>query len=151
MADTKWAIRALEFTNCNCTYGCPCQFNGLPSHGFCKAVTGFEIKTGHHGDTKLDGLKVAAIFSWPGPIHLGRGEAAVVIDKRASEAQRSALLRILTGQDTDPGATIFNVFASTLEKLHPPISPTSSSRLTSTSVGRASKSRVTSTPAANLF
>jgi hypothetical protein len=36
-------------------------------------------------------------------------------------SQREALLRILSGQDTEPGATIFNVFASTLEKLHEPI------------------------------
>jgi len=121
MADTKWAIRALEFTNCNCAYGCPCQFNALPTHGFCQAVTGFEIKKGFHGDTKLDGLKVAGIFSWPGPIHLGHGEAAIVIDKRASEDQRTALLRILSGQDTEPGATIFNVFSTTLEKVHPPL------------------------------
>src|SRR5262249_8859483 len=35
--------------------------------------------------------------------------------------QRNALLRILSGQDTEPGATIFNVFASTLEKVHEPI------------------------------
>ena len=118
---TDWTIRALEFSNCNCSYGCPCQFNGLPTHGNCRAVVGFEIKTGSHGDTKLDGLKVAGIFKWPGPIHLGHGEAALVIDKRANEAQRNALLRILSGQDTDPGATIFNVFASTLEKVHDPI------------------------------
>jgi hypothetical protein len=45
----------------------------------------------------------------------------VVIDERANEAQRGALLRILSGQDTEPGATIFNVFASTLEKVHDPI------------------------------
>ena len=121
MTDTKWTIRALEFTNCNCSYGCPCQFNGLPTHGHCRAVTGFKIETGHHGATKLDGLKAAGIFKWPGPIHMGHGEAAVVIDKRADAAQREALLRIVTGQDTEPGATIFNVFASTLEKLHDPI------------------------------
>lgn len=121
MTDTKWTIRAHEFTNCNCSYGCPCQFNGLPTHGHCRAVTGFHIETGHHGATKLDGLKVAGIFKWPGPIHMGHGEAAVVIDKRANAAQREALLRIVTGQDTEPGATIFNVFASTLEKLHDPI------------------------------
>ena len=30
-------------------------------------------------------------------------------------------MRILSGQDTEPGATIFNVFASTLEKVHDPI------------------------------
>jgi hypothetical protein len=40
---------------------------------------------------------------------------------RANEAQRAALLRILSGQDTEPGATVFNVFASTLEKVHEPI------------------------------
>ncbi len=121
MADTNWTIRALEFSNCNCSYGCPCQFNGLPTHGHCRAVVGFQIETGRHGDTKLDGLKVAGIFKWPGPIHMGQGEAALVIDKRADPAQREALLRILSGQDTDPGATIFNVFASTLTKVHEPI------------------------------
>lgn len=121
MPDSKWSIRALEFSNCNCSYGCPCQFNGLPTHDHCRAVVGFQIESGHHGDTKLDGLKVAGIFKWPGPIHLGHGEAAIVVDQRANEAQRNALLRILSGQDTDPGATIFNVFASTLEKVHDPI------------------------------
>ena len=45
----------------------------------------------------------------------------MVVDERATEAQRNALLRILSGQDTEPGKTIFNVFASTLEKMHEPI------------------------------
>lgn len=118
---TAWTIRAMEFSNCNCSYGCPCQFNGLPTHGHCRAVLGFQIDTGHHGGTKLDGLKAAEMFSWPGPIHQGRGEAAIVIDARADAAQREALLRILSGQDTEPGATLFNVFAMTLEKVHEPI------------------------------
>jgi len=61
------------------------------------------------------------IFRWPGAIHEGKGEGAVVIDERANDAQRAALLRILSGQDTEPGATVFNVFASTLEKVHDPI------------------------------
>jgi hypothetical protein len=121
MVDTKWTIKGREFVNCNCSYGCPCQFNGLPTHGHCRAVGGFEIVQGHHGSTKLDGLRFVGIFRWPGAIHEGKGEAAVVIDERATEAQRSALLRILTGQDTEPGATVFSVFASTVEKLHDPI------------------------------
>ena len=121
MTDIKWTIRAREFANCNCSYGCPCQFNGLPTHGHCRAVVGFEIDTGHHGTTRLDGLKVAGVFRWPGPIHKGNGEAISFIDKRADEAQRNALQRILSGQDTEPGATIFNIFSSTLEKLHDPI------------------------------
>jgi hypothetical protein len=121
MPDTQWMIKAREFANCNCTYGCPCQFNGLPNHGFCQAVVGMQIDQGYHGSTKLDGLRFAGVFRWPGPIHEGKGEAMVVIEERATEAQRDALLRILSGQDTEPGATIFQVFASTLEKLHDPI------------------------------
>ncbi|TIX63296.1 MAG: DUF1326 domain-containing protein, partial [Mesorhizobium sp.] len=37
MTDVKWMIKAREFTNCNCAYGCPCQFNSLPTNGFCQA------------------------------------------------------------------------------------------------------------------
>src|SRR5207253_8332934 len=75
----------------------------------------------HHGTPALDGLTVVRLFRWPGAIHEGKGKGAVVIDERANEAQRGALLRILSGQDTEPGATVFNVFASTLEKVHEPI------------------------------
>ena len=121
MAAVKWKIKAREFANCNCSYGCPCQFNGLPTHGHCRAVVGIAIDKGNHGTTKLDGLKAAGIFKWPGPIHEGKGEAAVIIDERANAAQREALLRIMSGQDTEPGATIFNVFAATYEKVHDPI------------------------------
>lgn len=121
MAHTPWMIRGREFVNCNCSYGCPCQFNGLPTHGHCQAVAGAEIEEGFHGGTRLDGLRFVGMFKWPGAIHHGKGEAGVVIDARATPDQREALLRILTGQDTEPGATIFNVFASTLETLHEPI------------------------------
>jgi hypothetical protein len=121
VTDIKWTIKAREFTNCNCSYGCPCQFNGLPTHGHCQAVVGLQIDEGHHGDVRLDGLKVAGIFRWPGAIHEGKGESAVIIDERATEAQRTALLRILSGADTEPGATIFSVFAATLDTKHRPI------------------------------
>jgi hypothetical protein len=121
MTDVKWSIKAREFVNCNCSYGCPCQFNGLPTYGDCRAVVGMQIDEGHHGDTRLDGLRFVSILRWPRAIHEGKGEAAVVIDERASELQRAALLRIVTGQDTEPGATIFQVFSTTFEKLHEPI------------------------------
>ena len=80
-----------------------------------------QIDQGYHGDTRLDGLRFVGIFRWPGAIHEGKGEAAVIIDERATEPQRGALLRILSGQDTEPGATIFQVFSTTLDKVHEPI------------------------------
>ncbi|MGH8148733.1 MAG: DUF1326 domain-containing protein [Steroidobacteraceae bacterium] len=119
--DTNWAIHGREFANCNCAYGCPCQFNALPTYGNCWAVMGIEIDKGHHGDIRLDGLRVAAIFKYPGPIHLGDGEALQIVDRRATESQRDALLRIMRGDDTRPGATMFQVFASTLSKVYDPV------------------------------
>ncbi len=116
-----WEIKGREFGNCNCDYSCPCQFNALPTHGHCRGLAAFDIEAGFHGTTALDGLKAVSIFRWPGPIHKGGGESVQILERRATPAQREALLRILQGMDTDPGATVFQVFASTCERFHDPI------------------------------
>jgi len=61
MPDVRWMLKGREFAHCNCAYGCPCQFNALPTHGDCHAVLGYDIEQGYHGDTKLDGLKFAGL------------------------------------------------------------------------------------------
>ena len=121
MPDINGMLKGREFNNCNCAYGCPCQFNALPTHGYCHAVLGCDIEQGYHGDTKLDGLKFAGILSWPGAIHQGHGQVQPIVDERAAPAQREAILRILSGLDTEPGATIFQVFSTTYERVHDPI------------------------------
>ena len=107
--------------HCNCDYGCPCQFNSLPTHGDCRAVGFIEIEEGHHGDTELNGLRIGMIVSWPGPIHEGKGQVVPFVDERASPEQRDALLRIMSGLDTEPGATFFQVFSTTFDKMHDPV------------------------------
>jgi hypothetical protein len=116
-----WEIQADEFVNCNCAYGCPCQFNALPTKGFCEAVAGFLIKKGRFGETHLDGLKAAAVLKWPGPIHEGKGQCLAIVDARADAKQREALLTILSGKETKPFATVWNVFAATIEKMFDPV------------------------------
>lgn len=118
---TPWELQGRELINCNCSYGCPCQFSALPTHGFCEANGAIAIDAGYYGSVRLDGLKVAMVFHWPGPIHEGHGEAQVFIDAKASAEQRQGLLKIVSGQDTDPFATVFAVFATTLEKVCEPI------------------------------
>jgi hypothetical protein len=118
---TQWEIKGREFGNCNCAYGCPCQFNAPPTEGHCRGMAVYDIEAGFHGTTRLDGLRCAGIFRWPGPIHEGNGEAVLVVDKRAAPEQREALLRILRGEDTEPFATVFQVFSSTCDREHPPI------------------------------
>ncbi len=120
MAYVDWSMSGPEIINCNCDFGCPCQFSSLPTHGDCRAMMAVRIDKGHFGDVDLSGLVWCAMFAWPKAIHEGNGEAFVVISDRATKAQRDAILTILSGQETVPGATIFNVFAPTFAKMHDP-------------------------------
>ena len=121
----EWRIRGREFANCNCSYGCPCQFNARPTHGDCRAAVGYQIDEGHFGDVRLDGLRAAGIYSWPGAVHEGNGTMQLIIDERADDRQRDALLKIMTGQETAEMATMWWVFAAMcptkLEPLFKPI------------------------------
>lgn len=107
---TPWEIDALELANCNCTFGCPCQFNSLPTGGSCEAAVGFIIRKGHHGNVRLDGVKVAMMAQWPGAIHQGNGTQQLIVDSAASAEQRKAIETIFSGGDTEDMATVFWVF-----------------------------------------
>ena len=89
---TPWEIRTIEFANCNCAYGCPCQFNAYPTHGNCEAVYAI-ITEGHYGDVKLDGLRFGGVFEWPKAIHEGNGKAQPFVDERAIQWLAAAEIR----------------------------------------------------------
>lgn len=120
MANVDWRIRGPSMTNCNCAWGCPCQFNALPTNGDCRAVVAMQVDEGHFGDVDLSGRRFAVLVAWPGAIHEGNGEALPIVDDGADERQREALLTIVSGGETEPGATIFNVFATTFATVHEP-------------------------------
>lgn len=118
---TPWEIEADELVTCNCIYACPCQFNAPPTHGDCQAVGAFDIKRGHFDDVRLDGLRAVGVLRWPNAIHEGNGECFLIVDERADEAQREALLTIMSGGETDPFATVWNVFAATMTTVYDPV------------------------------
>ena len=120
MAD-QWEIHGREYGNCNCNYGCPCQFNAPSTHGKCEAVVAGKVDKGHFNDTQLDGLNFALLVQWPGEIAEGNGTEQAVIDERADPDQREALRKILHGEATAPGATHFFVYNSTMSKVLEPL------------------------------
>jgi hypothetical protein len=120
MAHVDWSIQGPELSTCNCAWGCPCQFNALPTQGHCRAAVAMRIDEGHFGEVRLDGLHWASLLAGPGPIHHGGGECLAIVDERADEAQRGAILTILAGEETEPAATIFNALAGTLTTIHTP-------------------------------
>jgi hypothetical protein len=124
MAD-QWMIRGVEFGNCNCAWGCPCQFGSPTTHGHCEALVTGHIEEGRFNDISLDGIDWALLLYWPGEISEGNGREQAIIDERADPGQREALRKILHGEATTPGATHFFVYNSTmaevLDTLYAPI------------------------------
>ena len=124
MAD-RWMLRGVEYGNCNCNWGCPCQFGAPTTHGHCEAVVAGHVDEGSFNETKLDGLDWALLLHWPGEIADGNGTEQAIIDERADPAQREALRKILHGGSTTSGMTHFFVYNSTmssvLETLYAPI------------------------------
>lgn len=121
MADRAWSIRGIHFANCNCDYGCPCQFNALPTRGDCRAIICWKIDDGHWGDVKLDGLVALNTYAWPRAVHEGNGEMQSIIDARANEDQRRALTEIMQGQGAEPGTIMLQIYRSMCTKVYPPM------------------------------
>ena len=91
MADS-WSLSGKVLISCNCDWGCPCNFNALPTKGKCEGGWTWHVEQGSYGDTSLDGLSFSVYANWPGAIHEGNGEALLLIDEHATGAPRTALV-----------------------------------------------------------
>ncbi len=120
MNQVDWRLEGDWIKNCNCAFGCPCDFNARPTNGTCRAVMGMRIRKGHFGDVNLDGLSFFVVASWPGALHEGNGEAQPIMDERATSAQRDALFNIMSGKYSGEG-TLFHIFSLIVNKFHDPI------------------------------
>ena len=114
MAETPWHYKADYLEFCSCAYGCPCNFNGFPTQGYCRAVVVYKIREGTCGDVDLAGATAAGAFSWPKAIHEGNGSAALFFDPSTSKEQMEALGAIFTNQY---GGLPHEIFAPTLTTL----------------------------------
>jgi hypothetical protein len=104
-----WRMKGDYLKTCSCAPGCPCDFWAPPTHHLCEGLIALHITQGHFEKVPLDDLTWAAAFHWPGPLHLGNGTLQPYIDQRATDAQRNALLTILSGK---AGGAWFEVVAS---------------------------------------
>jgi hypothetical protein len=115
----EWSMEGMEFANCNCSWGCPCQFNGTPTQGDCRAFAFMQVDKGRFGDVPLDGLRWGIWAAWPAAIHLGNGKFQTIIDEQANPKQRQAIEAVSHGGETDPGSLIWQVFSTTVTEFLP--------------------------------
>lgn len=80
----NWKADYVE--TCNCDFGCPCNFIGSPTYGYCRALVLYHIKEGNYGDSiKLDDFDVIYAVYWPKAIHEGNGTLHLFLTKNANE------------------------------------------------------------------
>lgn len=120
MAEANWRLEGEWIKNCNCAFGCPCDFNAKPTNGSCQGLLGMRITRGHFENTKLDGLTFIVTVHFPGALHEGNGQAQAIIDERASPEQREALFNIMSGKHSAEG-TLFHIFSLIVSQMHDPI------------------------------
>ncbi|HEX6399985.1 MAG TPA: DUF1326 domain-containing protein [Actinomycetota bacterium] len=101
---------------CNCDYGCPCNFQALPTKGKCEGGWTWHVEEGAYGDIRLDGITFTLTVNWPGAIHEGDGVAVLLVDERAGEDQRAAIHTLAKGEVGGP----WGVLGWTWPTLHGP-------------------------------
>ena len=117
----KWRIAGEQVVCCNCSWGCPCQFNALPTTGHCEATGAWQIKEGYFGNIRLDGVRFAGAVWWPGAIHEGNGVWRTIVDEQATSEQREALIALANGQHR---GTIWEIFAAVCpNRIEPLVAP----------------------------
>jgi hypothetical protein len=118
MADkVAWSIKVSYIESCSCDYGCPCNFSGFPTKGFCHGAIGIKIEQGSYGETKLDGVTILGVVKWPGAIHEGNGVGAMFIDDKTNDDQRAALGAILSGE---AGGMPWELISATVSEMKGP-------------------------------
>src|SRR5690242_17830720 len=119
MSTVQWKLKGEYMKNCNCIATCPCDTVGVPyPDKGCEGMAGMHVIEGRFGDTPLDGLNWIVTYSWPGALHEGNGSVQALIDERATEDQRTALLTILSGK---AGNKWFEILSAIVTTVHPPL------------------------------
>lgn len=112
-----WRLKGAIIGACSCDWGCPCNFDAPPTNYWCQGGYTWQIAEGRFGDTVLDGLHISLYAESPGPMHEGHLTTQFIVDEKANEQQREALLTLLKGGVGGP----FAVFSSVTETLLDPI------------------------------
>lgn len=117
---TSWHLKGSIIGVCSCDWGCPCNFDARPTNGWCQGTYVWDIQEGRFGDVVLDGLFMSWSGQSPGPLHEGHVTAQAIIDSKANDQQREALLTLSKGEHGGPFAIFATVTETFLEPLFAP-------------------------------
>jgi hypothetical protein len=94
-----YSIQGTYYEPCSCKVACPCAYGELDGdQGWCSGVIMADVRGGEADGVDLAGTRAALVADWPRGFLAGEGTGRIYVDQGASEEQRSALERIMSGQ-----------------------------------------------------
>jgi hypothetical protein len=118
-----WWARGLLFENCSCQSVCPghVNFDQLCTDERCVGYWALRFDEGELDSVSLAG--VSAVVAYDSPQHMieGHWTEALIVDERATEAQRAAVEKILTGKAGGPWEVLDRFVSKRLPTRYLPI------------------------------
>jgi hypothetical protein len=109
MTTPAWKVSGQYYETCSCDFICPCltgQMAVTPTHGTCTFAMAYRVDDGRFGDVPLDGLGFIVLGHTPGAMNQGDWSVGVIVDERASAAQRDSIATIVSGAAGGPMAAL---------------------------------------------
>jgi len=123
-ATPSWNINGQYYETCSCDFVCPCiltQMAATPTKGPCTFAMAFKIDRGVFGSQQLDGLGFVLLGRTPEAMAKGNWSVGVIVDERASAAQRDAIASIASGSAGGPMSVLSGLVAKMLGVTSAPI------------------------------
>ena len=124
MTTPVWNISGQYVETCSCDFVCPCilgQMAVRPSKGSCIFAMAMQVERGSFGDVPLNGLMFIVLGMTPEEMGKGNWSVGLVIDERATAAQRDAITAIASGAAGGPMAPLSGLIGKFLGAEQAPI------------------------------
>ncbi len=124
MTTPSWNISGQYVETCSCDFVCPCilgQMAVRPSKGWCTFAMAMQVERGSFGDVPLNGLTFIVLGMTPEEMGKGNWSVGLVIDDRATAAQRDAITAIASGAAGGPMAPLSGLIGKFLGAEQAPI------------------------------
>ena len=124
MTTPAWSINGQYVETCSCDFVCPCilgQMAVRPSKGSCTFAMAMQVERGSFGDVPLNGLAFIVLAMTPEEMGKGNWSVGLVIDERATAAQRDAITAIASGAAGGPMAPLSGLIGKFLGAEQAPI------------------------------
>jgi hypothetical protein len=124
MATPAWNISGQYVETCSCDFVCPCilgQMAVRPSKGSCTFAMAMQVERGSFSEVPLNGLTFIVLGLTPEEMGKGNWSVGLVIDERATAAQRDAIVAIASGAAGGPMAPLSGLIGKFLGAEQAPI------------------------------